>query len=78
MTTPLFLYLHLGGKKIPEKELSLQHEGFRLKRNKIILPLELITHWKMLLKGAEYLFLEVYKNRSDFSSVEMQRLFKMD
>ena len=41
-------------------------------------PQEMGTHWKMLLKRAEYLFLEVYKNRSDFSSVEMQRVFKMD
>lgn len=45
----------------------------------MILTLELITRWGMLLKEAvRYLFLEVYKNRSDFSSVEMQIVFKMD
>lgn len=58
--------------------LILQHEGFKLERNKIILTLEFIIHWDMLLKEAvKYLFLEVYKNRCDFSSAEMQIIFKM-
>jgi hypothetical protein len=62
-----------------KKLLRLYHEGLRLGGNGIILTLELITHQDLLLKEAvKCLFLEIYKNRIDFSSVELQIVFRMD